>query len=126
MAAGAARARAARPETASLSPAADCARARAASAGASDTGNRRRRYRSRPSAGGYYLQLGAFGSKENAENFLARMRAQVDWLADTLHVFARDGLFRVHAGPYPNQADARATAERVNQSLGLKPVVLTR
>ena len=77
-------------------------------------------------AGGYYLQLGAFGSKENAENFLARIRTQVDWLASTLHVFARDGLFRVRAGPYANQADARAGAERVNQAIGLKPMVLTR
>ena len=76
--------------------------------------------------GGYYLQLGAFGSKENAETFLARMRAQVDWLAGTLHLFTRDGLFRVHAGPYASQADARASAERVTQTLGVKPVVLTR
>jgi len=76
--------------------------------------------------GGYYLQLGAFGSRENAESFLARMRAQVDWLASTLHLFTRDGLFRVHAGPYANQADARANAERIHQALGLKPMVLTR
>jgi rare lipoprotein A len=77
-------------------------------------------------SGGYYLQLGAFGSKDNAENFLARMKAQVDWLSPTLHIFPRDGLFRVHAGPYANQTEARATAERVTQSLGLKPVVTTR
>jgi hypothetical protein len=32
----------------------------------------------------------------------------------------------VHAGPYADQAEARATAERVSQSLGLKPMVLTR
>jgi rare lipoprotein A len=76
--------------------------------------------------GGFYLQLGAFGSKENAETFLARMRTQVDWLAGTLHLFTRDGLFRVHAGPYASQAEARATAERVTQTLGVKPVVLTR
>ena len=77
-------------------------------------------------AGGYYLQLGAFGSKENAETFLARMRSQVDWLAATLHIYARDGLYRVHAGPYANQAEARAGADRVSQALGLKPMVLTR
>ena len=77
-------------------------------------------------AGGYYLQLGAFGSKENAETFLTRMRAQVDWLATTLHVYARDGLFRVHAGPYADPAEARASAERINQALGLKTMMLTR
>lgn len=77
-------------------------------------------------AAGYYLQLGAFGSRDNAENFLARMRAQVDWLAGNLHIFARDGLFRVHAGPYPAEVDARRDADRVNQALGVKPFVMTR
>ena len=77
-------------------------------------------------AGGYYLQLGAFSSKENAEIFLARMKAQMGELGDNLHVYTRDGLFRVHAGPYANQGEARASAERITQALGLKPMVLTR
>ncbi len=76
--------------------------------------------------GGYYLQLGAFGSKENAETFLARMKAQMAELGDNLHVYTREGLFRVHAGPYANQAEARSSADRINQVLGLKPMVLTR
>jgi rare lipoprotein A len=77
-------------------------------------------------AAGIYLQLGAFGSRENAENFLARMKIQVEWLASTLHVFSRDGLFRVHAGPYPREVDARQAADRVSQALGVRPFVLTR
>ncbi|MBI2313021.1 MAG: septal ring lytic transglycosylase RlpA family protein [Betaproteobacteria bacterium] len=77
-------------------------------------------------AGGIYLQLGAFSGRDNAENFLARMRAELAGLADTLAIFARDGLFRVHAGPYSTQADARRIAERIAQSLGVKPVVLVR
>ena len=75
---------------------------------------------------GLFLQLGAFGSQENADNYLARLRSQVDWLASALHVYPRDGLFRVHAGPYANQSDARAAADRISQSLGIKPMVLTR
>jgi rare lipoprotein A len=77
-------------------------------------------------AGGIYLQLGAFGSRENAENFLARMRIQVEWLASTLHVFSRDGLFRVHAGPYAREVEARQAADRISQTLGVRPFVLTR
>ena len=77
-------------------------------------------------AAGYYLQLGAFGSQENAENFLARMKAQLGELADNLHIFTRDGLFRVHAGPYPGQPEARQAADRISQALGVKPFVLTR
>jgi rare lipoprotein A len=77
-------------------------------------------------AGGFYLQLGAFGSRENAENFLARMKLQVEWLATALHVFSRDGLYRVHAGPYPREVEARRDADRISQSLGVRPFVLTR
>ena len=77
-------------------------------------------------AAGYYLQLGAFGSKDNAENFLARMKSQMGGLADNLHVHTRDGLFRVHAGPYPSQPEARQAADQINQALGVKPFVLTR
>ena len=76
--------------------------------------------------GGHFLQLGAFGSRENAENFLTRMKAQMDGLADNLHVFPRDGLYRVHAGPYASQPEARQAAERINQTFGVRPFVLTR
>ena len=75
---------------------------------------------------GYYLQLGAFGSKENAENFLTRMKAQMGGLADNLHIHSSGGLFRVHAGPYGNQPEARQAADQISQALGVKPVVLTR
>jgi len=76
--------------------------------------------------GGLYIQLGAFGSQDNADNYLARMKAQLDWLAPQLHVFPRDGLFRIHAGPFASQAEAREAADRISQSLGIKTIVLTR
>lgn len=76
--------------------------------------------------GGLYLQLGAFGSRENADNYLARLRSQVDWLSQTLHVLPKDGLFRVHAGPYASQSEAQQAADRISQALGIKPVMLTR
>lgn len=75
-------------------------------------------------ASGVYLQLGAFGSRENAESFLARVKAQAEWLA--LDIVAKDGLFRIHAGPYVNQAEARQAADRISQALGVRPFVLTR
>ena len=76
-------------------------------------------------AGRYYLQLGAFGSRENAENFLARLQSSLG-AADNLHIHARDQLYRVHAGPYVSQASARQAADQINQTLGLKPLVTTR
>ena len=81
---------------------------------------------SEASVKGSFLQLGAFGSQENAENYLSRLRIQVDTLASSLHVYPKDGLFRVHAGPYANPGEARAAAEKLNQALGIKAVVVAR
>jgi rare lipoprotein A len=75
---------------------------------------------------GTFLQLAAFGSRANAENYLARTKVKLDWLAERLHVLGRDGLFRVHAGPYTSPVEARQAADRVALSLGVKPVVVTR
>jgi rare lipoprotein A len=77
-------------------------------------------------ASGVYLQLGAFGSQDNAENFLIRLMLEIDWLAGRLQVSPGDGLYRVRAGPYTNQAEARHAAERISETLGLKPLVLPR
>ena len=65
-----------------------------------------------------YLQLGAFGSRENAESYLARAKVQVEWLAQSMHLFPRDGLYRVHAGPYASSGEARLAADRVGVALG--------
>jgi rare lipoprotein A len=75
---------------------------------------------------GMFLQLGAFGSQDNADNYLARLRAQIGGLAPALHVYLMNGLFRVHAGPYANQAEARTAADRISQALGIKTMVLVR
>ena len=77
-------------------------------------------------AEGIYLQLGAFGSRDNAESYLARAKSQLDWLAQTLHLFPRDGIYRVHAGPYPTAIEARQAAERIALAVGSKPVIVTR
>ena len=77
-------------------------------------------------AGGIYLQLAAFGSRDNAEAYAGRMRSEQAWLATQLQVYARDGLFRVHAGPYASHNDARQAADRISQAMGLKPMVLVR
>jgi len=76
-----------------------------------------------PDPTGIYLQLGAFGSRENAESYLTRARVQFDWLGERLQVRVREGLYRVHAGPYAREAEARQAAERIALSLGIKPVV---
>ena len=82
---------------------------------------------SRPAAAGsVFLQLGAFGSKENAESYLTRVKAQVDWLADRVQLVQRDGLFRVHAGPFAVESEARTAASRIRDTLGTAPVLVSR
>jgi rare lipoprotein A len=73
---------------------------------------------------GVYLQLAAFGSRENAESYLARAKLQFEWMAERLQVRTREGLYRVHAGPYASPDEARAAAERMAAALGAKPVLV--
>jgi rare lipoprotein A len=77
-----------------------------------------------PDYAGVYLQLAAFGTRENAESYLARAKVQFEWLAERLQVRTREGMFRVHAGPYSTPAEAQLAAERIASSLGVKPVVV--
>ncbi|HET9700858.1 MAG TPA: septal ring lytic transglycosylase RlpA family protein [Burkholderiales bacterium] len=76
-----------------------------------------------PEPAGVYLQLGAFGARDNADNFLGHLKAQLAWLSDRMSVRQKDGLYRVHAGPYPSQSDARKAADRIAQTLGFKPLL---
>jgi rare lipoprotein A len=75
---------------------------------------------------GVYVQLGAFSLRPNAESFLVRVRAELSWLADTVDLYMRDGLYRVHAGPYADRSQAEQVAARIEQSVDLRPVLITR
>ncbi len=77
-------------------------------------------------AGSSYLQFGAFGVQANADNYLTRLQTQADWLSGTLRIHFSDGIYRVQAGPYASEAAARDAAERAQQVLGMKPVIVTR
>ena len=70
-----------------------------------------------------YLQLGAFESQQNAESFLARMRTELSSTGKQFKLSAKDGLVRVHIGPYANQSEARGSAEAMEGKLGFKPMV---
>jgi rare lipoprotein A len=78
------------------------------------------------SAPGIYIQLGAFGLRDNAESFMRRVRADLDWLAGMLGVFSQGGVHRVQAGPYARRDTALDAARRVEATLGVKPLLLTR
>ena len=77
-----------------------------------------------PSATGKaYLQLGAFNSQSGAEEFLRSMRAKLSDTGKQLSLAHKNGMVKVHIGPYANADTARATALKLQDRLGFKPVV---
>ena len=73
-----------------------------------------------------YLQLAAFSTNNKANTFLNRIRSKFPYLSGLLGVTLKDGLFKVHAGPYSNQMLARQAANKISQSLPIKPILLTQ
>jgi rare lipoprotein A len=74
--------------------------------------------------GGFVVQLGAFASNANAENFLARVAAPIAQVGVEPKVRQVGGLFRVFVGPYASRDDAKRTADRLRDALGLESMVV--
>jgi rare lipoprotein A len=77
-------------------------------------------------ARGHYLQLGAFGNRDNAEALRARLARQLGDLGERLAVQAGGGLYRLQLGPWADAQEARRMAARVGELLDLRPVVVQR
>lgn len=73
--------------------------------------------------GNVYLQLGAFKSRDAAENFVVKMRAELGDVGKQISIYVQGGLSRVHVGPYANQNEARSNAASLQDKLGFKPMV---
>jgi rare lipoprotein A len=72
--------------------------------------------------GNIYLQLGAFKTQPAAEAYLAKMRNELGE-AGKLSLFEKDGLVRIHIGPYANQDAAHSASDKLQTQLGFKPIV---
>ncbi len=70
-----------------------------------------------------FLQLGAFGTREAAEQFLAEMRAKLGDAGKQLMLFNQNNKTRVHIGPYASQAEARSNRAGLRDKLGFMPMV---
>lgn len=77
-------------------------------------------------AGDVYLQVGAFSSRENAENLRTRLAQELAGLRDRLEVLLAGSLWRLQVGPYGSADDARPVAERIEAQLKLRPLVIVR
>ncbi len=76
--------------------------------------------------GGLYVQLAAFSARENAETFRARAALELAALDRPIEIYRKDGLFRLHVGPYRSRGEANAAAERLKDALDVKPHVVVR
>ena len=74
--------------------------------------------------GGFVVQLGAFGNYANAQNFVARLANQSAQVGVEAKVRQVNGLFRVFVGPFPMRDDAKRTADRLRDALGLPSTIV--
>jgi rare lipoprotein A len=72
------------------------------------------------------LQVGAFASRENAEDYRSQLSRQLAWLTDEVQVLTAGGLWRLLVGPYDSNDAARSVATRIEGELNLKPLVVVR
>jgi rare lipoprotein A len=77
-------------------------------------------------ASGMFLQLGAFSVYDNASAFVQRMRSDIAWMGDSIHLYRSENLFKVHAGPYHSRAAAETDASRIYRELGISPFIVNR
>jgi rare lipoprotein A len=77
-------------------------------------------------APGIHLQLGAFALRENAQDFLQRLAAELNWLSGLASIEHSDGVYRVQAGPYSSRDAALNDARRIERLLDLRPILVAR
>ncbi|HET9579082.1 MAG TPA: septal ring lytic transglycosylase RlpA family protein [Usitatibacter sp.] len=72
---------------------------------------------------GLWLQLGAFGSTESAEQFRERLARDLS-VRQPIQVVTRDGLSRVRLGPFRTLEEAAAAGDKVREALGFAPTLV--
>jgi len=73
---------------------------------------------------GYYLQLGAFGRADNAEQI--RTRLVEAGSGDVFEVVQNGSVFRLYGGPFATRQEAAQAALRLPSALKLKPIIVQR
>jgi rare lipoprotein A len=75
---------------------------------------------------GIWLQLGAFGNRDNAESLRQRLAGQLASLGGKLVVRAEGSVHRVQIGPYREADEAHRVAMQISDALAMKPLVIQR
>ena len=74
-------------------------------------------------AGGFVVQLGAFGNAANAQSFLKHVQNQLTTAQVEAKVRQVNGLYRVYVGPYPARDDAQRVAQNLAGAFGLTTTI---
>ena len=75
---------------------------------------------------GFWLQLGAFRTRDAALRLQQRLRDEGDASLTAVAVFEEDGWFRVQAGPYATRAQAQQAADTGLRASGRSALVIER
>lgn len=73
-----------------------------------------------------FLQLGAFGSKQNADKYLLQIRQELAKIGENINITQEGNLYKVHIGPYANHASAKEIAHEILQRTTIKPLLTMR
>ncbi len=74
--------------------------------------------------GGHFLQLGAFGSRDNAEALKSRLARMLGGLGERLTIRSAGNLHRLQLGPWADAAEARRVAEQLRLAFELPSVLV--
>lgn len=73
---------------------------------------------------GHYLQLGAFGSRENAESLRVKLARTLGNLGERLLIRSSGNLHRLQLGPWADASEARRVAEQLKLAFELPSVLV--
>lgn len=77
-------------------------------------------------AQGHFIQMGAFGNRDNAEALRAHLARELGALGDKLVINAAKGIFRVQLGPWADAAAAQQAGNQVRERLGMNTIIVQR
>lgn len=75
---------------------------------------------------GVFLQLGAFSSSLNAENFRDYVQSELKWLRQSVLTRFIGDKYRLQVGPFESRRDAQSVADRITSTLRVKPFLVER
>ena len=76
-------------------------------------------------AKGLFLQVGAFRNKDNAASLKTRLLSASEFADEQISVVNKEGMYRIHVGPYESEQAARLAALQLRDKQGVN-VVLVR